>query len=111
MRWKTARKIVINCSGEFAVMPLSSTCGANWSALMTGSNSLSLKLEKADCDFLRFCASLRYAKVPLAKLKAIISTDLWSAISIQWYAWEQSNLQTNFFPAICCAATVRVLTG
>ena len=80
MHLKTTRKLVISCSGEFAAGQLSSTYRAHWSALMTESKYSRKRLEKADSDLLRFCASLRYAKVLLAKLNASISTVFGSAI-------------------------------
>ena len=109
--WKTARRFLINCSGVLAAMPISSTYCAHWSALMTGSRYSRMKLGNADRERLSLCANLRYANVLLAKLNARSSIDCWSAIWRQWYAWEQSSLQNIFFPAICSAASVNVLTG
>ena len=59
---------------------------------------------------LRPCASLWYAMVLLAKLTASFSTDRWSAVCRQGFAWEQSGLQKKFL-AVGCAASVRMLTG
>ena len=109
--WKTACRLLINCSGVLAAMPISSTYCAHWSALMTGSRYSRMKLENADRERLSPCANPRYANVLLAKLNARSSIDCWLAIWRQWYAWEQSSLQNRFFPAICCAASVNVLTG
>ena len=44
------------------------------------------------------------AKVLTAKLKATISTDLWSAICKLRWAWKQSSLQKRDFPTRCCGA-------
>ena len=109
--WKTARRFLINRSGVLAATPISSIYCAHWSALMTGSRFLRMKLENADRERLSPCANLRYANVLLAKLKARSLIDCWSAIWRQWYAWQQSSLQNKFFPAICCSASVNVLTG
>ena len=70
-----------------------------------------MKLENADSARLRPCAKRLYANVRLAKLKANISIERWSAIGRQWYACEQSNLQNSFLPAKCWAASTSVLTG
>ena len=113
MHLKTACRLLINCSGRFSVMPISSTHRAHWYVLLTGSKESRIRLEKADSDLLRPFASLRSAKVLLAKLNASISTDRWSAICKQCYAWEQPRLifcRKRFLSAICCAASVGVLT-
>ena len=91
---------------------MSSTFCEYWSALITGSDYSHIRLERTDSDLLRPWASRRYAKVLLVMLDASNSSNLcMSAICRQWYAWEQSNLKIKFFPAMCCAASVSVLTG
>ena len=67
-----------------AAISKSSTCWAHWSTLTTGSKYSRMKLETADIDLLRPCASLLLAKVLLAKLNASISIERWSAICKQW---------------------------
>ena len=109
-QWKTAHRFLINCWGVLVAMPLSSTYCAHWSTLMTGSRYSRMKLDNSDMKRLSPCANLRYANVLLAKLNARSSIDCWSAIWRQWYAWEQSSLQKNFFTAKCCAASASVLT-
>ena len=111
MHSKTACKLVLSTSRDFAATPKSSTYCAHWSALVTGSKYSQIKFEMADIALLRSWASLRYANVLLAKLNESTSTDLWSATCKQRYAWEQSSLQDEFFPAMCCAASDIVLTG
>ena len=111
MHSKTARMFRINCVTVLAAVPMSSTYCAHWSALITLSKYFRMKLDKADRALLNPWAMRFYANVLLAKLKANISIDLLSAICRQWYAWEQSNSQKIFFPARCCAASERVLTG
>ena len=95
---------------SFAAMPMSFTYWARWSFFVTGSKYSHINLEKADNDLLTPCASLLRANVRLPRLNASFSTDLWSIIWRQWYAWEHSNLQKSFLPAIFSAASVRVLT-
>ena len=108
---KSARKLVVGCSGKLAAMPTSSTYCPHWSALLTGPKYSRIKLEKDDSDLLRPWASLRYANVLPAKLNASIFKALWSAICKQWYAWEHSTQQKKSFPTMCCEASVSVLTG
>ena len=97
MHSKAVRMLRIKYANELATIPISSTCCAHWSALITLSKYFLIKLENADSARLNSCASLLYVNVLFAKLKASISIDLWSAICKQWYACEQSNLQNSFF--------------
>ena len=69
-----------------------------------------MKLENADRARLRPCAKRLYANVRLAKLKANISIDRWSAIGRQCYACEQSTLQNRFLPARCWAGSTKAPT-
>ena len=94
-----------------ASIPISSANWGKWSVLMTGSRYSRLKHGKADRQRLSLCTNLRYTNVLLAELNARKSIDWWSTIWMQWYAWEQPNLQHNFSPAMCCAALVDLLTG
>ena len=84
MHWNVALRLLMSCSASLAAMPISSTNWAHWSALITLSKYSRMKLEKAYRALLRPCANLLYAEVLLAKLKASISMDRWSAICRQW---------------------------
>ena len=101
----------MSSSWLLAARPMSSAFCAHCSACISLSRFSRMKLENADSDLLSPCASLLYANVLLAKLKARKSIDLWSAICRTWYAWEQSSLQNMISPARCCAASDSVLTG
>ena len=83
MHSKTARMFRIGCVTELAAIPMSSTYGAHWSALITLYKYSLMNLENADKALLSPCASRLYAKVLLAKLNASISIYLWSAICRQ----------------------------
>ena len=45
-----------------------------------------------------------------SKWNANLSTDHWSAICKEWWAWEQSSVQNTDFPVNCCVASDKVLT-
>ena len=65
----TSLKLFFNSSGVFVAIPMSSTYWAHLSAFMALSSYSRMKLEKDDSDLLSPWASLRYAKILLAKLK------------------------------------------
>ena len=66
---KTARRLLIICSGVLAAMPRTSTYCAHLSALIARSRFLRMKLENADKERLSPCSNLRYANVVLAEGK------------------------------------------
>ena len=68
---------------------------------MTGPKYPRMKIENADRYPMKPCASLRYAEVVLAKSNASITTDRWSAICKQWFAWEHWSLEKKFLPLLC----------
>ena len=70
-----------------------------------------MKLNNADSARLTPCANRLYANVQLAKLNASIFMDGWPVVSSDTLVNSQLLLQKSFFPAICWAASVRVLTG
>ena len=84
MHWKTSLKLFFNSSGVFVAIPMSSTYWAHLSAFMALYRYSLMKLEKDDSERLSPWASLRYANVLLAKLKARSWTDFWSAICSTW---------------------------
>ena len=84
MHWKTSLKLFFNSSGVFVAIPMSSTYWAHLSAFLALSWFSLTKLEKDDKERLNSWASLRYANVLLAKLKARSWTDFWSAICSTW---------------------------
>ena len=55
---KTAPLFRVRSVELLAAIPMSSTFCAHWSSLTTGSKYSRMKLEKADTDLLRPCASL-----------------------------------------------------
>ena len=112
MHSKTARMFRLRSVSFLAVLPIPSTYWAHWSTLTTESKYWRMELENADPDLFRACGSLSKAKVLTAKLKATISTDIWSAICKLWRAWKQSGLQKRDFPTKCCgAASDKMLSG
>ena len=84
MYLKSAPLFRVRSVALLTAIRISSTYWGHWSASTTGSKYSRMKLEKADTDLLRPCSSLSYARVLLAKLKASISTERWSAICKQW---------------------------
>ena len=63
---KTAPMLFVECSGELAAMPLSSTYFAHWSALITECQFSRTEPEITYKDLLYLCASLRFAKILLS---------------------------------------------